>query len=85
MTQSLFCFVLSSNRCPPQFSMREIANRQGISQRRVAHLVDLAFLAPDLVQAIMAGRQPPVLSADKLIKSKLPLIWKQLRMKIATL
>jgi len=30
-------------------TMRAIANREGITQRRVAHLVDLAFLAPDII------------------------------------
>ena len=39
-------------------SMQAIAEREGISQRRVAHLVDLAFLAPDIVTAIIEGRQP---------------------------
>ena len=40
-------------------TMRAIAKREGITQRRVAHLVDLAFLAPDIVTAIVEGRQPP--------------------------
>ncbi len=66
-------------------AMSEIADRHGISQRRVAHLVDLAFLAPDLVQAILAGRQPPHLSADMLIKSKIPPSWQRQRMKISAL
>ncbi|MEM7169245.1 MAG: recombinase family protein [Pseudomonadota bacterium] len=58
-------------------TMAEIAERHGISQRRVAHLVDLAFLAPDLVKAILAGKQSPTLTADRLVKSKVPLSWKQ--------
>ncbi len=56
-------------------TMQAIANREGITQRRVAHLVDLAFLAPDIVQAIVDGRQPPTLTADSLIKSRHRMLW----------
>ena len=56
-------------------TMQAIANHEGITQRRVAHLVDLAFLAPDIVQAIVDGRQPPTLTADSLIKSRHRMLW----------
>ena len=52
-----------------------IAKRHKITQRRVAHLVDLAFLAPDLVQAVTEGNQSPDLTADKIIKSKHRISW----------
>ena len=51
-------------------TMQAIAEREGVSQRRVAHLVDLAFLAPDIVQAIVDGRQPATLTSDRLIRSR---------------
>jgi hypothetical protein len=60
-------------------TMQEIANREGITQRRVAHLVDLAFLTPDIVQAIVDGRQPPTLTADSLIKSRHRMLWSHQR------
>ena len=47
-------------------TMQAIANREGVSQRRVAHLVDLASPAPDIVRSIVEGRQPPTLTADSL-------------------
>jgi len=56
-------------------TMQAIAEREGMKQRRIAHLVDLAFLAPDLVQAIVDGRQPVTLTADRLIRSKIPPLW----------
>ena len=56
-------------------TMQAIANREGITQRRVAHLVDLAFLAPDIVQAIADGRQPATLTADSLVKSRHRMLW----------
>ena len=55
--------------------MQIIARREGISQRRVAHLVDLAFLAPDIVTAIIDGKQPPSLTAERLIKAKHRPLW----------
>jgi len=56
-------------------TMQAIADREGMTQRRVAHLVDLAFLAPDIVQAIVDGRQPVTLTADSLIRSRHRLLW----------
>jgi hypothetical protein len=36
----------------------------------------LAYLAPDIVEAIIEGRQPPELTANKLIRVKsLPIDW----------
>jgi hypothetical protein len=55
--------------------MQAIADREGMTQRRIAHLVDLAFLAPDIVQAIVDGRQPVTLTADSLIRSRHRLLW----------
>ncbi len=56
-------------------SMQAIALREGITQRRVAHLVDLAFLAPDIVQAIANGRQPANLNTNGLIRSRHRPLW----------
>ena len=56
-------------------TMQAIADREGVTQRRVAHLVDLAFLAPDIVRSIVEGRQPPTLTVDRLIKSRNRLLW----------
>jgi site-specific DNA recombinase len=60
-------------------TMQAIANREGVTQRRVAHLVDLAFLAPDIVRSIVEGRQPPTLTADRLIKSRHRTLWSDQR------
>jgi site-specific DNA recombinase len=43
-------------------------------------LVRLSCLAPDITQAILDGRQPRDLSADKLLAhSRLPLTWHEQR------
>jgi len=56
-------------------SLRELAERDGITRRYVRRLVDLAFLSPELVDAILHGRQPVELTATRLTKLDLPLNW----------
>jgi hypothetical protein len=43
---------------------------------RFTRLVRLSYLAPDITQAILDGRQPSDLTAEKLLEhSRLPLAW----------
>jgi site-specific DNA recombinase len=57
-------------------SVAELAMLEGISDRYVSSLLPLAFLAPDIVEAIAAGRQPPELTAHRLIRTvDLPIAW----------
>ena len=53
-----------------------LAEREGISRSYFTRLVRLSYLAPDITQAILDGRQPPDLTAEKLLEhSRLPLAW----------
>src|SRR5216683_771129 len=57
-------------------SVAELATVEGISDRYVSSLLPLALLAPDIVEAVAAGRQPPELTAHRLIRSvDLPTAW----------
>jgi hypothetical protein len=54
----------------------EIAERERVGSRYVRRLLRLAFLAPEIVEAIAAGDQPPQLSAEALAERiDLPLLW----------
>jgi site-specific DNA recombinase len=64
-------------------SLRELAERDGITRRYVRRLVDLAFLSPDLVEAILQGRQPVELTATRLTELDLPLDWTDQRRLLA--
>ena len=53
-----------------------LAKRQGVSPSYFTRLVRLSYLAPDITRAILEGRQPRGLTADKLlVQSRLPLAW----------
>ena len=64
-------------------SLRELAERDGITRRYVRRLVDLAFLSPELVEAILQGRQPVELTATRLTELDLPLDWADQRSLLA--
>ena len=54
----------------------EIAEDAGLSGSYVTRLLRLAWLAPDITQAILAGHHPPALTASKLLRgAALPPDW----------
>jgi hypothetical protein len=55
-------------------SLRALAREHGVLPRSVRRILRCAFLAPDLVEAILQGRQPPELTLNQLCKH-LPLDW----------
>ncbi|MDJ0994956.1 MAG: recombinase family protein [Dinoroseobacter sp.] len=63
----------------------EIAEVEGTSKRRVQAVVDLAMLAPDILDAIASGEQPEGLTTDYLIKSGVPASWSEQREQFAKL
>jgi site-specific DNA recombinase len=57
-----------------------LAKQEGVSPSYFTRLLRLSYLAPDITQAILDGRQPPGLTADKLLAhSRLPLAWHEQR------
>jgi hypothetical protein len=56
-------------------TLQELAKRDGISRRYIRRLVGLAFLSPQLVEAILQGRQSVELTATRLTELDLPLDW----------
>jgi hypothetical protein len=57
-----------------RISLRTIAKENGLDVSYVGRLIRLTFLAPDLVDAILQGRQAPDLTLDALLRN-LPLEW----------
>jgi len=65
-------------------SLQELAKRDGITRRYIRRLVNLAFLSPQLVEAILQGRQPAELTATRLSELDLPLDWTEQRRLLAS-
>ena len=59
-------------------SLRKIAKKEGLSAGYVTRIMPLAFLAPDIIQAIFEGRQPLGLKV-KALSANLPLDWTEQR------
>lgn len=61
-------------------NLEEIAREQEINPSYATRLIRLNFLAPDIVVAILDGKQPTELTAGKLMAdTRLPLNWKDQR------
>jgi site-specific DNA recombinase len=57
-------------------SLVAIAAREGLAVRYIGRLIRLAFLAPEIVESILEGRQPTTLTAEALTRRmELPLSW----------
>lgn len=61
-------------------SLTAVAQQQGISQSYATRLVRLAWLAPDIVEAILGGCQPANLTASRLMQdTRIPTDWQDQR------
>ncbi len=61
-------------------TIRDIAQRASMDESDVSRFLPLAFLAPDIVEAIVAGKQPVELTTEKLKRIRsLPHAWKDQR------
>jgi hypothetical protein len=57
-------------------SVKDLVERHGLNQADVSRILRLGLLAPDIVEAIHAGKQPVELTARKLKRiGELPISW----------
>jgi DNA invertase Pin-like site-specific DNA recombinase len=64
----------------PHASVDGLSRQHGIPPSEISRLLPLAFLAPDIVDSILAGQQPPNLTTKALTRSSmLPISWEQQR------
>ena len=67
----------------PDLTLQRIGEAEGVSPSYVTRLLRLAYLAPDIVTAIIDGRQPPGLTANTLMKNtRLPFRWETQRKRL---
>ncbi len=61
-------------------SVKDIAEADGVDPGDVSRFLPLAFLAPDIVEAVLDGSQPVELTAEKLKRLRsLPMSWEDQR------
>ncbi len=63
----------------------EIADAEGTSKRRVQQMIELAFLAPDIVRDVLGGKQPVGFTSEWFLRHDLPSDWQDQRDLLATL
>jgi hypothetical protein len=63
----------------PDISLADLAKQQGKCHKNLAKLIELSCLAPDIVEAVIGGRQTGSLTATSLRSTKLPLAWNRQR------
>ena len=59
-------------------TIKEIAAKEKIDSSYVGDMLRLTLLAPDIIEMILDGRQPPTLQFEALRKS-LPIVWDEQR------
>ena len=55
-------------------NQRALAKQTGFDERYISRILPLAFLAPDITEAILDGKQIPDLSLEKCV-GKIPFVW----------
>ena len=60
-------------------TVNELAAAEHINASYVAHVLRLTLLAPDIVEAILDGRQPPTMQLQPLIRKGFPVEWERQR------
>ena len=74
--QDWFARLATGKAC----ALEAIAKDEAVTSSWVARVIHLAFLAPDIAQAIVDGRQPPDLTTKRLMRLvPLPMAWQAQR------
>jgi len=66
-------------------TLSDIAKAEGTTNGRMYQLIDLAFLAPDIIRDVLSGKQPLGFTSDWCVRHTLPANWQDQRALIATL
>ena len=59
--------------------MLELAGLHNVDRSHISRTLPLAFLAPDIVTAIIDGRTEPCLTLSRIKRLKLPASWQDQR------
>ena len=71
--------LVAAMKAAPGMSLDELARARGTRDSYVRRLLRLAFLAPDIQNAILDGRQPIGINLQALMQIDIPLGWDEQR------
>jgi hypothetical protein len=60
-------------------TVNELAKAENMNSSYVGHVLRLTLLAPEIVEAILDGRQPPTMQLQPLIRKGFPVEWEMQR------
>lgn len=60
-------------------SIRQMADNLGVAAPYMSRLIRLTFLAPDIIEAIVDGREPDGMSIERL-RQPMPMMWEEQKM-----
>ncbi|HBK79926.1 MAG TPA: hypothetical protein DDZ83_09690, partial [Nitrospinae bacterium] len=60
-------------------SLSELARKEGCTDDYIRKILKMAFLAPDIVETILKGKQPEGLTLSHILGLDLPLFWEAQR------
>jgi hypothetical protein len=63
----------------PDTPLADLAKQHGKCHKHLAKLIEISCLAPDIVEAVVRGKQPSSLTATKLRTEVLPISWDEQR------
>ena len=66
-------------------TLDEVAIIEGVSKHRIKQVIELAFLAPDVIRSVREGRQPVGLTSDWLMRHAFSPVWSEQREMFAAL
>ncbi len=69
----------------PNMSIISLAEKEGLTHGYVGRLLRLNLLAPDIIEAILNGKQPRDLKLKELITKEIPEVWQEQREKFGFL
>lgn len=65
----------------PEQTISSLAAREGLTHGYLGRILRLNLLAPDIVEAILEGKQPKDLKMIDFLRKELPLLWEEQREK----
>jgi len=65
----------------PKMTIAELAEKEGLTKGYVGRLLRLNLLSPDIVEAMLDGKQPRDLKLQDLLRKEIPYIWDEQREK----